>query len=480
MNEKISFPDLVTLLAAKLNVTKKEAEAFLKEFFTVSTEVISSGEELKINDLGVFKPIWVESRASVNVQTGEPVEIPGHYKLSFVPDKVLREAVNAPFSSFSVEILNDHVSTEQMMAVDNDEPLDDSDTDRDEMEPEQLEEPVAPEESATQEAEQKEAEPDAGHVEEPVANESLTNEADEPIAEPLPEVDIPTAELEASCEPVSGTDAESKLEPEVTAEADNHLPEPEPELVAEEAPVAEEPSLPEQLPGTAEEKKSETEEVSAQEQPQPSIDDEVDYYHDYLQKSSSRKAFWWGALAGFGVVVVLGVAAWFFLRGDGGIKIGEYTLSLIDSEVFASQEPENKTADTVVVSEPMDTAAVVEPVEEDTLLDEPVAQPAESVKPVQPEKKVTPAPVQPAAKPVVETIRSGVFLTTLARKYFGHKTFWVYIYEENKGIITNPNQVPIGTRLIIPDASKYHIDAKDPHSVETAKALAVKILSKYE
>ena len=43
MNEKISFPDLVTLLATKLNVTKKEAEAFLKEFFTISTEVISSG-----------------------------------------------------------------------------------------------------------------------------------------------------------------------------------------------------------------------------------------------------------------------------------------------------------------------------------------------------------------------------------------------------------------------------------------------------
>ena len=129
MNEKISFPDLVALLAAKLNVTKKEAEAFLKEFFTVSTEVISSGEELRINELGVFKPIWVEPRASVNVQTGEPVEIPGHYKLSFVPDKVLREAVNAPFSSFSVEILNDHVSTEAMMAVDEGELLGSRDTD---------------------------------------------------------------------------------------------------------------------------------------------------------------------------------------------------------------------------------------------------------------------------------------------------------------------------------------------------------------
>ena len=132
MNEKISFPDLVTLLATKLNVTKKDAEAFLKEFFTISTEVISSGDELRINELGVFKPIWVEPRASVNVQTGEPVEIPGHYKVSFVPDKVLREAVNAPFSSFSVEILNDHVSTEAMMAVGDEEPADTRDTDGDE------------------------------------------------------------------------------------------------------------------------------------------------------------------------------------------------------------------------------------------------------------------------------------------------------------------------------------------------------------
>ena len=75
MNEKISFPDLVGLLSSKMNITKKEAETFLKEFFTVSTEVITSGEELRINGLGLFKPIWVEARGSINIQTGEPVEI---------------------------------------------------------------------------------------------------------------------------------------------------------------------------------------------------------------------------------------------------------------------------------------------------------------------------------------------------------------------------------------------------------------------
>ena len=56
----------------------------------------------------------------------------------------------------------------------------------------------------------------------------------------------------------------------------------------------------------------------------------------------------------------------------------------------------------------------------------------------------------------------------------------MYIYEENKDVIKNPNQVPIGTRLTIPSASKYDIDANNRASVEKAKALAAKIQSRYE
>lgn len=460
MNEKISFPDLVALLAAKLNVTKKEAEAFLKEFFTVSTEVISSGDELRINDLGVFKPIWVEPRSSVNVQTGEPVEIPGHYKLSFVPDKVLREAVNAPFSSFSVEILNDHVSTEEMMAVGDGESLDD----RDEEVSVQPGKTEVVEESAAQEPEEQEEEiSDVDTVEETIVEDTSTSEVGETSVESRTDVGVMEPESVSDPAPVSYS------EPELSAEEKSE-PESRPEAIAKE-----ELPEPEELPLV--DKESEEENPLCETHPQNQRTEEVDDYHEYLQKSSSRIAFWWGALSCLGLVVVIGVAAWFFLRGDGGIKIGEYTLSLTNSGVFASQTVENNIADTVVVPEPMDTTTVVESLENDTLPGEAVAQ---NVKSAELEKIVASAPEQPAAKPVVETIRSGVFLTTLARKYFGHKTFWVYIYEENKGVITNPNQVPIGTRIVIPDASKYHIDAKDPQSVETAKALAVKILSKYE
>lgn len=387
MNEKISFPDLVGLLSSKMNITKKEAETFLKEFFTVSTEVITSGEELRINGLGLFKPIWVEARGSINVQTGEPVEIPGHYKLSFIPDKVLREAVNAPFSSFSVEVLNDHVPIEDMTAV----PSQDIDENNDICNTENVEL------QDSKEIREKE-------------------EEDEPI-EPAHEYiqEDKSADEESSESTVSSQEIE-KFQEEII--------QPESETKVEEK--------------------------------------EEDCYEDYLRKSASRKSFWWGVLSAFGIIICL-AGGIFFMGNDSPyvVKIGEYTLSLGKQSI--DSRPMNNNPESVVLPENKDTLSEME---KDSVLKDSVI----SASPL----------AAPEVKPIIETIRSGVFLTTLARKYFGHKAFWVYIYEENKDVIKNPNQVPIGTRLTIPSASKYDIDANNRTSVENAKALAAKIQSRYE
>ena len=384
MNEKISFPDLVGLLSSKMNITKKEAETFLKEFFTVSTEVITSGEELRINGLGLFKPIWVEARGSINVQTGEPVEIPGHYKLSFIPDKVLREAVNAPFSSFSVEVLNDHVPIEDMTAV----PSQDIDENNDICNTENVEL------QDSKEIREKE-------------------EEDEPI-EPAHEY----------IQEDKSADEESS-ESTVSLQFQEEIIQPESETKVEEK--------------------------------------EEDCYEDYLRKSASRKSFWWGVLSAFGIIIICLAGGIFFMGNDSPyvVKIGEYTLSLGKQSI--DSRPMNNNPESVVLSENKDTLSEME---KDSVLKDSVI----SVSPL----------AAPEVKPVIETIRSGIFLTTLARKYFGHKAFWVYIYEENKDVIKNPNQVPIGTRLTIPSASKYDIDANNRTSVEKAKALAAKIQSRYE
>ncbi|MBR4154779.1 MAG: HU family DNA-binding protein, partial [Paludibacteraceae bacterium] len=102
--------------------TKKESEQFVKEFFSLASEIISSGESLTIKGVGAFVPVWVEARTSVDVNTKQPIEIPGHYKLSFTPDKTMRDAVNAPFAAFTTEVVE--VDMPEMVEIKEEEILD--------------------------------------------------------------------------------------------------------------------------------------------------------------------------------------------------------------------------------------------------------------------------------------------------------------------------------------------------------------------
>ena len=57
-------------------------------------------------------------------------------------------------------------------------------------------------------------------------------------------------------------------------------------------------------------------------------------------------------------------------------------------------------------------------------------------------KAVEPEPPKEIGK---DTIAPGDMLTTIALKYYGHKIFWVYLFDYNKGIVKDPNNIPIGT-----------------------------------
>lgn len=94
--------------------------------------------------------------------------------------------------------------------------------------------------------------------------------------------------------------------------------------------------------------------------------------------------------------------------------------------------------------------------------------------------------IEPQAEPVEEqilvtdTIRTTRFLTTMARQYYGEMIFWVYIYEENKEKLGNPNRIRPGTVVVIPDAKKYGIDRNDSVCVANAKLKAIEIYAPYQ
>ncbi|MCC8188078.1 MAG: HU family DNA-binding protein [Bacteroides sp.] len=108
MNERINTQDLVDLFALRHSVSKKEAEVFIKEFFLLIEQGLDIDGSVKIKGLGTFKLIAIESRESINVNTGERFLIEGHTKVSFTPDNVLRDMINRPFSHFETVVLHEN------------------------------------------------------------------------------------------------------------------------------------------------------------------------------------------------------------------------------------------------------------------------------------------------------------------------------------------------------------------------------------
>lgn len=161
--ERISIQELAAVLVTKSGLKKKEAERFATVMFDVVKEGLSADRQVKIKGLGTFKVIDIDSRESVDVNTGERMVIEGHDKITFTPDATMKELVNKPFSQFETVVLADGVD----FTGDEDEELEvDIENDM-EPEPEPVEAPVLIEEPEPAEEPAPEPEPEAIEAPEP-------------------------------------------------------------------------------------------------------------------------------------------------------------------------------------------------------------------------------------------------------------------------------------------------------------------------
>lgn len=120
MNKKILLQELAEGVARRANVGKKEAEQFVRVVFDVVAQRLESDKLVKIKGLGTFKLVTVDSRESVDVNTGERIRIKGHTKVSFTPDATLRDRVNKPFAQFDTVIINEGTDLEDMERLEDD------------------------------------------------------------------------------------------------------------------------------------------------------------------------------------------------------------------------------------------------------------------------------------------------------------------------------------------------------------------------
>ena len=449
MNNRITFPELVEQVAQCANTSKRMSELFLKELFATISQSLINGESVKVKGIGSFKLTEVSPRKSVNVNTGEEINIPGHKKLSFAPDKDLAQAVNQPFSHFETVILEDGVTDEQLAQIDAYEAETPQTSD--------AELPTAPEAPAAEtDTEVPPPFVPADTLPEPefVAIEEATEAEEAPAAEAEPE-EAPA--IEAEPEETPAIEAEAEEAPAAEAEAEE-APATAIEAEADEAPAVEEEP---EAPVVAEEMES----MVSDELSEDRLEQEKD------KRRITRRSLFEGFIVGVITTLI--------------VTLFSYRLYLMKYPDQADKPTQEETLAQAPTADSVATPAETTPAKVDSaqLLAEQKAaeeaQKAEEAKKKEEEaKKKAEAEKQQAEKQQAapkgvnasqDTVRIGTTLFKLSKKHYGSDKFWVYIYEENKAKYPNPNSIPVGAVLRIPALSKYGATAGDPASFNAAK-----------
>lgn len=81
--------ELVSFIAKRTGLTKKNADAFLRAFVEAIHELFKNEEALRLPGFGTFKVVVRSARKGKNPRSGEIIEIPERKVLVFKPSKEL-------------------------------------------------------------------------------------------------------------------------------------------------------------------------------------------------------------------------------------------------------------------------------------------------------------------------------------------------------------------------------------------------------
>ena len=395
MNEKITLQDLINLFGEKQGMSKKDAELFVRSLFDLIEEALATEKYVKVKGFGTFKLTEVDSRESVNVNTGERIEIQGHTKVSFTPDTTMKDLINKPFAHFETVILNDGVEFEDT-PVEVPETLDTPEVIAPVVETPEVVEVPAPEEKDV---------PEIVVPEEPEAiEESEVTEEPEAIEETQPEI------------------IEETLVPEeVTVQEEAPQEEPQPTIT--EVPEEEKPVFIEEK--TSEKKVVET--IVEEKVVETIVEEKV--VEKSKEKSINR--ILWGVIVVLVLIILFG-AYWMFLRPSDTPEVIPATP--VQEEQVATPAPvaEEKSQE--------DTLKTIQFIElsEEELRKERVPSFGDTLD------------YQIVGTQTEHILQKGETIIRASVRFFGTKKYWPYIVKHNTDVLPNPDNIPAGIRIKIP------------------------------
>lgn len=527
MNNKVTLQDLAEQLSAISGQSKKLSEGFLRALTEIVEEALAKDGIAKVKGIGTFKIVAIEERKSVSVTDGSAVIIPAHKKITFTPEKELKEAVNKPFEDLETYILPSDGPVDGPFVDDEDEEeADEIANSTDDIastpvqpystpvvetpqytapvtETPQYTAPVAETPQYTAPATEAPqytapANDQASTVNDPIVEKSEVPNTTVPEAttpqgtseQAAPEATTITPPATEECAPVGPTPTE-----EIQQTTEQEVPSKE-QTEKVEASIT---SAGEQTeaPNTAPTGNSEaTTEIGGASEPQGKESTEkteplnTANVNDIKQKGRPKKRKKEknkNLLIVIIILVLLILACLFYaFKGSKGVSTSLDEIKSKITHLFVNT-PVKQNTDTLI---PKDTTPVVKP--EDEYFDEKIEDMYEAAQADQafPEvveieqnwdwfeeglkkfikKEYPKINFEVTGEPAIDTIRNGQTLASLSRKHYdGVKDFWVYIYLYNKDVIRRPDNVSAGTVVKIPQLDESVINPDSYECINAAK-----------
>ena len=86
--------DLISVVATKTDMTKKDAEAAVNATVAAIIEGLTAGDKIAIAGFGAFEVKAIAERQGRNPATGETITIAATKKVTFSAAKAMKDAVN--------------------------------------------------------------------------------------------------------------------------------------------------------------------------------------------------------------------------------------------------------------------------------------------------------------------------------------------------------------------------------------------------
>ncbi len=263
--------------------------------------------------------------------------------------------------------------------------------------------------------------------------ESSKVESGEPKEASAPEID-PIQKLGAQAEEIVDILGDLGQSPKEEPEAEPVVEEPAPAVEPEPVVAPEPVFIPEPAP-----------------EPEPEI------IVQKPKKENKKGHFWRDTLICVVILLLLLAGGYFFLRQElsdiirSFIKPAETEVVAEEPEAVVAEEPAivEEEAPETVAEEPAEKALIPKgKISQDQILAEFLAVSEEEVGPTDAYPNLI----------KVEEMHEGSRLTWMAKRFYGAKVYWPYLYDANRDVITNPNKIDTGTPLRVPKLTKAQLD----------------------